>query len=511
MYLAMRWRWSAGVLLAAVVATVVASASGDSQMAAQSLPGLVAPGPNACLPGTGSRNWCGDAGPATRAKLAGPEDMALAADGSLVIADTGNNVIRRVTPDGVIGTLAGDGAIPRRAPRAVEPAARPRFDRPSGVAVAPDGSVLVADTGNDAIRRITADGKVRIVLGGRQRLGARLSGPQDVVALPNGDLLVADTFGHRVLRLTASGAVAVVAGTGVRGVGGDGGPATDAPLGEPVQLAPLPDGGLLIADERTGLVRRVDAGGIISTAASVTDELLAGVALAPDGAVLATLSAQPGGRAPTRILRFDPSGSSIAGTGRDGFNGDGPASATRLSRPRQLVIAPDGSLLIAEPGNDRIRRLTADGRLVSVAGSDQPRPDVPSVPQSDDGGGGAPGPPMGGGGGEGPGEDVPACFDPHPKFRTFNFIPALDRTLKVGRKVKVRVQTSVTAQVVVRLEFGGERLATRTKRARNDRSVTAVKLSAKLGKGARYVIEMEGRALNESRIKRCDRRFIRLR
>ena len=493
------------------IATVLiaASTAGAARDGTQELPHLVAPGPNACLPGTGSRSWCGDGGPARRAKLAGPRDVAVAPDGTLVIADTDNNVIRRVTPDGVIGTLAGDGSVPRRSPRAVEPAARPRFDRPSGVAVAPDGSVLVADTGNHAIRRITLDGRVRIVLGGPSRVVARLRSPADVVALANGDVLVADTGGHRVLRLTANGAVAAVAGRGLPGSAGDGGPATEALLARPVQLAALADGGLLIADAATGRVRKVGPGGTISTAASATRDSLTGVAPAPDGGILAALTeVEDEESTATRIVRFDPARSVIAGTGRDGFSGDGRATGTRLSRPRQLAIAPDGGLLIAEAGNDRIRRLTADGRLVTVAGSDRPRPAIASVPpkdEDDDGGGG---PPVGGGeNGGGHGAD---CFDPHPQFRTFNFAPALDATLKV-RKPRVDVQTSVTAKVVVRLERGDRMLVTRTQRARNDREITRVKLRVKLVKGVRYVVRMRGRALNPSAIRRCDRRYLRVR
>jgi hypothetical protein len=147
---------------------------------------------------------------------------------------------------------------------------------------------------------------------------------------------------------------------------------------------------------------------------------------------------------------------------------------------------------------------------VTVTGSDRPRPAVATVPEppEDDGGSPSPDPPPMGGGddGGGGGRD---CYDPHPQFRTFNFAPALDGTLKV-RGAKVDVQTSVTARVVVKLERSGRRVASRSQRARNDREVTRVKLGTKLVKGVRYVVEMKGRALNDSRIRRCDRRYLQL-
>jgi glucose/arabinose dehydrogenase len=499
------------IAIATIGAFTVTSAAGDSSTSAQSLPGLVAPGPNACLPGTGSRSWCGDGGAATRAKLAFPRDVAVAPDGSLVIADTGNNVIRRVTPDGVIGTLAGDGTFAGRSPREVEPAAHPRFSRPAGIAVAPDGSILVADSGNRTVRRITSDGKVRIVMGGRRRIGASLTAPWDVVALPNGDVLVADAVARRVLRRTPDGTVTTLAGTGRFGSTGDGGPATAATFWSPVALAALPDGGLLIADSGAGTVRHVDSAGIITTVARVTGQTIFGVAAAPDGAVLvAASSGSRGGRwTRTEILRYDPGPSRIAGTGRDGFDGDGLATTVALSQPGDLTVAPDGTLLIADSGNDRIRRLAADGTLATVAGSDVPGRDVASVP-----------PPPPPDTGPPPQTAVPVapprgspCYDRHPRFEIFNFLPGDSETLTAGRKkVTLRIQTSVTARVSVVIRRGEDGVRRRVlKRVSNAREFTSVKLQLRLSKGPRYFAEMQGRSLDSAEILRCDRRKVRLR
>jgi hypothetical protein len=481
----------------------VATSSGGAQTAAQQSPGLVAPGPNRCLVGSGTSSWCGDGRPATRAKLGHPNDVAVAPDGSLVIADTGNNVIRRVGTDGVIGTVAGDGSrARRRVVRALEPAAHPRFSEPTGVSVAPDGSVLVADSGNNAIRRIRGDGMVEIVMGGPGRVMAKLTRPQDVLALPNGDILVADTFGHRVLKLTAAGAVELVAGNGDTGFPVDGVPATQSPLYLPVQIASMPGGNLLIADTGRAAVRIVGPNGLINTIVRTGDSL-EGVAWTPDHGVVYSRSLVVGRDRNTRsaILRSDPMGGPsirIAGTGKDGFSGDiGLGTDLAVSFPRQLAVAPDGALLVAEAGNDRIRSLAADGGLTTLAGSDRPTLVASVVP--DDGGQNA----------EDPG---PGCYGRHPRFEVFNFLPGDSETLEGGRRqVTVRLQTSVNARVQVALKQRKDVLRRRVlERVSNARVATIVKLRAQLSEGTRYVVVMNGRSLDDPDIKRCDRRWVRV-
>jgi hypothetical protein len=492
-------RWATIIIASGLAAASSASAARDG---AQQLPGFVAPAPNACLPGTSSHSWCGDGGLATHAKLAFPTDVAVAADGTLVIADAANNVVRRVTPDGVIGTLAGNGIRPSRGPRSVEPAARPRFKGPGAVALAPDGTVLVADSGNSAIRRISHDGRVTVVLGGPSRIGTRLLAPVDVAALPNGDVVAVDSATRRVWLRTAAGAIVPLAGTGGFGSTGDGGMATAATFESPTVLATQVDGGLLIGDWQAGTVRRVDPTGVITTVARVPARSLEGIAEAADGSLLVALSG-----ARTEILRFGPVESRIAGTGRAGFTGDGPATAVALDQPQQLAIAPDGTLLVADAGNDRIRRLTADGQLATVAGSDRPGGRIASLPAPPVG---TPGPP--------PHANVPprartACYDRHPRFEIFNFLPGDKETLATGRrKITLRIQTSVTARVVVVIRRGRHGVRRRVlERVSNAREFTPVKLRLRLIKASRYFAEMDGRSLQKPAVYRCDRRRVRLR
>jgi sugar lactone lactonase YvrE len=160
----------------------------------------------------------GDGGPATAARLNWPSDVAVGPDDSLYIADTYNGRIRRVGPVGVITTVAGGGA-----PGALGdggPAEEAWLFLPHGVAVASDGALLVADSGN-----------------------------------------------HRIRRVDAAGRIATVAGTGTCGFGGDDSPAIQASLDWPWRVALAADGGLLIADRGNGRVRRVDGAGVIVTIA----------------------------------------------------------------------------------------------------------------------------------------------------------------------------------------------------------------------------------------------------
>ena len=345
-----RRRW-----IPVLLVPVIAGAS-PSEAQAPSGPPPVRPSPNICLPGTGSFGWCGDGGLATQAKLARPNDAAIAPDGTVIIADTANQVIRAVDASGRIATIAGTGARGRA--RDAVAARRATFRNPAAVAVDADGSVLVADTENNAIRRIDLAGRVVTVARG-------LRSPSDIVVLPTGGYAVADYGNHRVVHVAADGTVTPIAGTGVRGFSGDGGPAVAAQLDGPIALA-ASSGGLLIADNGNGAVRLVAPDGTISTVAGGL-ESPEGVAATAAGFVVSNLD---------RVSQVGADGSvqPFAGTGVAGFNGDGGApGALMLDHPAQLAAAPDGTMLIVDRRNDRIRRVASDGASAdTLAGSDDP-------------------------------------------------------------------------------------------------------------------------------------------
>jgi sugar lactone lactonase YvrE len=273
----------------------------------------------------------GDGGPATSAVLNVPYGVAMMPDGGFVASSLSNDEVRRVSPDGTITTLAGgllngfsgDGG----------PATSARLNLPMGVAVQPDGGVLIADSNNHRIRRVSPEGTISTVAGngtegfsgdGGPATEAQLDLPVAVAATRDGGFLIADYLNNRIRRVSPAGTITTVAGIGAEGFSGDGGPATSARLGFPNSVSATADGGFLIADFVNNRVRRVSPDGTITT---------------------------------------------IAGTGGWGFSGDGgPATQAQLNSVAEAVETADGGLLIVDTGNNRVRRVSPDGTITTVAG-----------------------------------------------------------------------------------------------------------------------------------------------
>jgi NHL repeat-containing protein len=318
--------WIASLLLA--MASLALAGTAQAQY-----PARVADGTIATAAGT-VPGFAGDGGPATAARLSRPQDIAFLADGSWVVADTGNDRIRRVAPNGVITTvvgpadvddpqgvtaLAGGGyliadtannRIRRVAPGGAIATVLTGLNRPSDTAVTPDGGYLVADTGNNRIQRVAPTGAVTTLAGG-------LSAPRDIAVAVDGAVIVADTGNDRVLRIGTDGRVTTVAGAG-EGFAGDGEPARDARLNAPVSVAALSNGGILLTDAANDRVRRITPLGTIFT---------------------------------------------VAGTSR-GLAGDGgPAKLGRLSGPAGVTPAPGGGFLVVDGANGRVRRVTTFGAI----------------------------------------------------------------------------------------------------------------------------------------------------
>lgn len=215
--------------------------------------------------GTGENGFAGDGGSASAAAIALPRGVAARPNGELLIADTGNARVRRVSPDGVISTVAGTGEVGFSGDGGLATAAR--LNRPFAVAPLPGGAFLIADLDNNRIRRVAADGRITTVAGtgdarfsgdGGRAIDASLNLPHAVAALPDGGFLIADTYNHRVRRVDPNGRITTLAGTGTAGYSGDGGPATRAELDLPKALAVLPDGsGFLVGDAANNRVRLV--------------------------------------------------------------------------------------------------------------------------------------------------------------------------------------------------------------------------------------------------------------
>ncbi|OFV96445.1 MAG: hypothetical protein A3H28_01925 [Acidobacteria bacterium RIFCSPLOWO2_02_FULL_61_28] len=333
--------------------------------------------------GNGTLGFSGDGGPATNASLANPTSVALDASGNLYIADRNNQLVRKVSPDGIITTVAGNGV--RGFSGDGGPATNASLSLPRGVAADEIGNLYIADGGNTRIRKVSPDGIISTVAGGSfgfsgddgPAVGAAFNNPFSVV-VAFGNLYIADSNNGRIRKVGTDGIVTTIAGIGLTNFSGDGGPATIASLSQPQDLAVDGTGTLFIADQFNHRVRKVGATGTIATAAGTGTPAFSG-----DGGLATSARLNfPRGVAvdaagnlyiadSTRIRKVNFLGNitTVAG-GRGGFSGDGgPATAAALSNPYDVALDQVGNLYIADRSNNRVRKVDLAGVITTVAGS----------------------------------------------------------------------------------------------------------------------------------------------
>lgn len=258
---------------------VVAAPNGDVYIATGERVRKVtaATGTISTVAGNGTRGFAGDGGPATAAALGGPGAPALDAAGNLYIPEYDNRVRRVDAATGAIRTIGGTGAEATSSDGG--PAVLAPLMHPHGLDVAPDGTVYVAETWVDKIRRIDGTtGLISTIAGTGQRgfsgdggpaTSALFNVPIDIAVGPANSLYVTDGSNGRIRKIDASGGIATVAGNGSSTSSGDGGRATSAGLALPNSVAVAPDGTFYVAEFEGRRVRRVDgATGIITTIAS---------------------------------------------------------------------------------------------------------------------------------------------------------------------------------------------------------------------------------------------------
>ncbi len=233
--------------------------------------------------GTGVAGYSGDGGPATQAKLNLPHAASVLPSGAVLIADNVNNRIREVLPNGTITTVAGTGTAGFSGDGG--PATSAKINAPRGVVALPDGGFLIPDSNNQRVRRVSPNGTITTVAGngvqgysgdGGPATQAKLNIPFGVSPLPDGGFLVDDVANHRIRRVWPNGTITTVAGNGVPGYSGDGGPATLAELYNPHNVWATSDGGFLIADASNSRIRRVAADGTITTAVGTGNPAFSG-------------------------------------------------------------------------------------------------------------------------------------------------------------------------------------------------------------------------------------------
>jgi trimeric autotransporter adhesin len=336
--------------------------------------------------GNGIENFGGDGGPATAAQLNMPSNMVFDTVGNLYIADSANNRVRKVSPSGVITTVAGNGVAGYAGDGGSGASAM--LNDPEGLASDIDGNVYIADTQNNRIRKLLPGGTIITIAGngnasfygdGGPANAASIHAPEAIYSAGGGHIYIADTGNQRVRELLPDGTITTVAGNGAQGVAGDGGPATSAQLSLPVGVALDAAGNLYIADKGNNRVRMVSAGGTISTfAGSATyalgdggpatgAQLSAPASVALDAAGNVYISDTGHNR-----IRVVSGGTinTLAGTGVCCYEGDGgPASASQLNAPWGLLVDSSGRLLVADSGNNAVRliQMAPGGGLPTIA------------------------------------------------------------------------------------------------------------------------------------------------
>lgn len=351
------------------------------------------------IAGNGQPGYAGDGGPAVNAQLSLPMGIAVDGSGTIYVADRDASVVRKIA-GGIISTVAGNGAAGFSGDGG--PATAAQLNGPFGLALDSAGNLYIADTGNNCIRKISADGSIATVAGtgslgflgdGGAARNASFNRPEGVALDTAGNLYIADTFNNRIRKVTTDGNIATVAGSGNEIYAGDNNPAIGAGMGLPPDVAVDRFGNLFIADFGGGRIREV-SNGVISTVAgsgsgpppvngqeavNLRFNGPTGVAVDATGAFYfaeGSIGSGSGfGRGVSKIWQVSSVGilSTLAGTGIPDYSGDGgQASAAQLNSPTAVALDAQSNLYIADSLNHRIRKLTPAGTITTFVGTGVP-------------------------------------------------------------------------------------------------------------------------------------------
>ena len=339
------------------------------------------------IAGNGIAGFSGDGGPATRASLNFPSAVAVDAAGNLYVADAGNRRVRRVSRDGVIVTVVGNGN--KGVGGDGGPATAAQLDNPSGLAIDRAGSLYVSDDGAHRVRRVSSNGIISSFAGngtpafsgdGGPALQASVNAPRHLVVDTAGNLLIAEFGNNRVRRVTPQGTITTVAGNGRTASSGDGGQAVEASLIGPTGIH-IDGGGTLYIAEFFNRVRAVAPNGVIRTFAGGDKQGFAGDGGGAANAQLSVLTAVSGDgqgniyiadSVNLRVRRVNGQGiiDTIAGAGQFRYSGDGGlAVSASLAKPYGLAVDGEGNIYVSDSDNHRVRRIDPRGVITTFAGT----------------------------------------------------------------------------------------------------------------------------------------------
>ncbi|MDP1832712.1 MAG: hypothetical protein Q8K67_11685 [Geothrix sp.] len=369
---------STGILTASTTYTITITGPGGTVLSAQARVLVGTLSVFAGVPsGIGNIDGTGAAGRFNR-----PFSVAVDGSGHVYVADKFNHIIRKITPAGVVSTLAGTNGFSGSADGAGTAAS---FKDPLGVAVDSSGTLYVADTGNHTIRRLTAEGLVSTLAGTAGTQGsadgtgsaASFNAPAALAMDGSGNLYVADTGNHIVRMVTPTGVVTTLAGTaGSPGMADGAG--LLATFNNPQGVAVDLPGNVYVADTGNHTIRMISSG-IVSTLAGA-----AGIPGSLDGTGTAATFADPTGVAVDingiiyvaeyfncTIRKIMPGGvvSTFAGTAEAWGNTDGTGATARFAGPTGVAVDGSGYVRVADNSNNTIREITPAGLVSTLAGT----------------------------------------------------------------------------------------------------------------------------------------------
>ncbi len=315
-----------------------------------------------------------------------PSGLAIDASGNLFVADFGNSTIRKITPAGVVSTVAGKAGV-----EGVEngSGSAARFDHPGGVAVDSAGTLYVSDTNTQTIRKITPEGVVSTLAGAGYSIGrvdgsgasARFAFPFGIAVLGSGTgaaVYVADRGNHGVRRIAADGGVSTLAG-GAGVAGSADGSGSGATFFYPYGLDADSSGNVYVADRSNNTIRKIAPGGAVTTLAGT-----AGESGSQDGTGAAARFNDPfdvavdgngnvfvADRTNHTIRKITPAGVVTTFAGRAGAPAfaNGSGGSARFKNPQGVATDSAGNVYVADTGNQVIRKITPSGVVSTLAGA----------------------------------------------------------------------------------------------------------------------------------------------